>query len=122
MPYLRLEYSANILEEIDPEELFSPCHRILADTIKADLFCCQSRLVPCDLYHIGEGLPQEAFIFLEILILEGRSLTQVQEAGERILKALEKYFSRSLKELNIQIGVRFAEFASSHYFKTASRK
>jgi 5-carboxymethyl-2-hydroxymuconate isomerase len=122
MPHLRLEYSANVKEKVKPKELFSACHRILVDTVNADLFRCQSRAIPCDLFHVGEGSPDEAFIHLEILLLEGRSLPKLQEAGKQILKTLEKYFIRSLKELNMQISVRVVEFSQSHYFKTESRK
>jgi len=118
MPHLRLEYSTNVKERINSEELFSSCHHILVDTVNADLFRCQSCAISYDLFHVGEGSPHEAFIYLEILLLEGRSLPKLQEAGKQILEVLERYFARSLKELNMQIAVRVVELPSSHYFKT----
>ena len=122
MPHLKLEYSANIKEKIDLKELFSSIHSILVDVANADLFRCQSRTISHDSFYLGEGLPQEGFIYLEILLLEGRSGAQLQEAGNKILKLLEKYFACSFKELNMQIAVRVVEFPSSHYFKVESRR
>lgn len=120
MPHLKLEYSANVKEKVNLKELFSPIHRVLVDVVKADLFRCQSRAIAYDSFYIGEGLPQEGFIYLEILLLEGRSESQLQEAGNKTLKLLEKYFAHSFKELKMQIAVRVVEISSSHYFKVES--
>lgn len=120
MPHLRLEYSTNVKERLNPEELFSSCHQILVNTINADLFRCQSRAIPFDLFHIGGGSSREAFIYLEIFFFEGRPLSKLHEMGQQILKVLERYFSRSLQELNLQIGVRVIEFPSSHYYQIES--
>jgi 5-carboxymethyl-2-hydroxymuconate isomerase len=122
MPHLRLEYSTNIKEEFNPKELFSSCHKILVDTIDADIFRCQSRAIPFDLFYIGEGSTQEAFIYLEIFFFEGRPLSKIQKMQQQILKTLEKYFSRSIQELKVQIGIRVTEFPSSHYLKIESKK
>lgn len=122
MPHLKLEYSANIKEKLHLKDFFSSIHDVLVDTVNADLFRCQSRAISCDNFFIGEGLPQESFIYLEILLLEGRSESQLQKAGNKILKLLEKYFVRSLEELNMQISVRVVEISSSHYFKVESKR
>lgn len=122
MPHLKLEYSANIKEKVDLKELFSSVHRVLVDVVNADLFRCQSRVIAYDNFYLGEGLPQECFIYLEIHLLEGRSELQLQEAGNEILKLLENYFACSLEEFNVQIAVRVVEFPSSHYFKIESKR
>jgi 5-carboxymethyl-2-hydroxymuconate isomerase len=117
MPHLRLEYSANIKEEIDPKKLFSACHQVLVNTVDADLFRCQSRAILRELFYVGEGFMQEAFICLEILLMEGRSLAKLQEMERELLKVLERYFARSVSELNLQIAVRVVELSKSHYSK-----
>ena len=117
MPHLKLEHSTNIKEKIDPEALFSTCHQILVDTIGADLFRCQSRVIPCNLFYIGDGSSKKGFIYLEVLLLEGRPLPKLQELGKALLKTLESYFATSLKELNLQMAVRLGEFSPSLYFK-----
>lgn len=119
MPQIRLEYSTNIKE--DPKQLFPKCHRVLVDVAKADLATCQSRAFPCDVFHIGDGSAHEAFIYLEIMLLEGRSQAQLQELGNQLQSVLVDYFSQSVKELNVQIAVRLVELTKSHYFKKVSR-
>jgi 5-carboxymethyl-2-hydroxymuconate isomerase len=121
MPHLKLEYSSNIKEKVNLKELFSSIHAVLVAVVNADLFRCQSRAISYDSFYIGEGLSQECFIYLEILLLEGRSELQLQEAGNKILKLLEKYFAYSLKEFKLQIAVRILEFPSSRYFKVESK-
>jgi 5-carboxymethyl-2-hydroxymuconate isomerase len=121
MPHLRLEYSSNIKEDLDPKALFSVCHQIIVETFKADLATCQSRAIAYDVFHVGKGGIEDAFIYLEILPLEGRSLEQVQDAAQQILKVLETYFARSLKELNVKMAVHVTELSRPHYFKSPSK-
>jgi 5-carboxymethyl-2-hydroxymuconate isomerase len=120
MPHLKLEYSANIKERINPEELFSSCHRTIAHVINANLSRCQSRVTCCDLFHVGEGSQEEAFIYLEVLLMEGRTASKLQELGSQLLTILENYFSGSLRELKVQMAVRLVELSTSLYFKKES--
>ena len=122
MPHLRLEYSENIKESINPEKLFSPCFQILASTINVDISRCQGRAICCDVFHVGKGSPQEAFIYLEVMLLEGRTLPKLQEAGMHIQKLLENYFALSLKNLKVQMAVRFIEMSVDRYFKVESNR
>ena len=122
MPHIRLEYSTNVKEPLSTEELFSTCHDILVETINAELVHCQSRAFPCELFHVGEGSKHDAFIYMQILLLEGRTLTRLQEMGNKILKVLENYFSQSREELHIEIAVHVIEISKHHYFKSVSRK
>lgn len=122
MPHLRLEYSKNIKETIDPKKLFSSCHQILVDTINVDILRCQSRAACCDVFHVGKGSSQEAFIYLEIKLMEGRTFPKLQELGSLMLKNLENYFAISLKELKVQMAVRIVELSSDRYFKIESNR
>ena len=115
MPHLKLEYSNNLKEQIDPKKLFSLCHNILVETINASLSHCQSQAKPCDLFYVAEGSSQNAFIYLEILILEGRPSIKLHETQKQISKILEDYFSRSRQELKLQIAIRIVEMPKSHY-------
>jgi 5-carboxymethyl-2-hydroxymuconate isomerase len=122
MPHIRLEYSTNVKEPLSTEDLFTTCHDILVETIKAELVHCQSRAFPCELFHVGKGSKQDAFIYMQILLLEGRDLPRLQEMGNQVLKALEDFFSQSLDELNVEIAVHVIEISKHHYFKSNSKK
>lgn len=116
MPHLILEYSDNVKEKVDPKTLFAQCHEILVEVASADLKRCKSRAIKQQNYYIGDGDPKNAFVHMNILLAEGRSLSTRQEVGKQILAVLENYFARSIKELNLQITVNSKEFPRSLYF------
>ncbi len=117
MPYLHLEYTSNIKEKIDAKELFHPIHNILAKELGANIKFCQSRALRLDHYMIGDGDEDYAFIHLSIHLKEGRTPAMLKAAGEQTLDWLKTYFSRSEKELLLQIGVNVVPFSDSLYFK-----
>lgn len=112
MPQLYLEHSPNIVEIIKPKELFFPCHQILVETCNALLKSCQSRIIAHRDYFIGDGDPKDAFVLLEIFLLEGRTLEALQTAKERTLEHLENYFSSSRKERQLQVTVVITQVPS----------
>lgn len=118
MPHLFLEYSANISQKIDPNELFGPCHLILAQDIGADILLCQSRMLKLDHYHVGDGDPLHAFVSLQITLKEGRTPAMISRAGEHLLTHLNHYFAKSNEKLLLQVAVHFLPFPSSLYFKS----
>lgn len=120
MPLIKLEYSNNIKETFNTKEFFSSCHKILVDTIDADKLRCQSKASCYDVFHVGNGSKEECFIYLEVSLLEGRSLSKLQNLGSHLLTMLESYFSLSLKELKVQMSVRIVEMPSNLYFKKES--
>lgn len=117
MPHLSLGYSSNIKEEIVPKELFAPCHAILATVASAEPASCKSHAVKYKEFYIGDGNPLRAFVHLEVLLAGGRSLAVQQEVGKQMLAVLQKYFSCSLAELDLQITVEVKEFPRTLYFK-----
>ena len=122
MPHVKLELSSNILEEIDERALFSSIHQILAHSLAADIGRCMSRLIQHEHFHIGEGSSTNAFIYLEISCFAGRTPPMIKEAGEKLLKTLQQYFSASANKLNIQIAVNILEFPAENYFKIEPQK
>ncbi len=121
MPHLRLEYSSNLKDHVHFREIFPACHSILAKTANADVARCQSRAIPCDQFFVGDGSAREAFIALEIILLEGRSTEQLEEMGRQTLKLLENAFSHLAQRFNMQISVRYTEFPSSTYYKIETK-
>lgn len=113
MPHLKLEYSANLNKELDPKKIFPACHQVIVDTIGANLFHCQSRVTCSDAFYIGDGNPLNAFVYLEVLLFEGRDLIKLQEMRDKLLKVLERALITS--SLILQIAVHITEFPRSHY-------
>ena len=73
MPQLILEYSSNILEKDSFEALFKKCHELLVKVLPTELATCKSRAIECDTYYIGDGSPKNAFVYVIIEVMPGRS-------------------------------------------------
>lgn len=117
MPHLILEYSSNVREKDDLGSLFPKLHQILVAVGSASLESCKSRAVAHGIYYIGNGEIKNAFVHLEIWLKEGRPLKIREKIGEEMLKTLGLYFSKSLKELDLQITVGLVDYPRNLYFK-----
>jgi 5-carboxymethyl-2-hydroxymuconate isomerase len=124
MPHLRLEYSENIEMPRDHfKTLFSRLHEALVTKAGAELFRCQSRAICCENFYVGDGAKSRAFIYLQVLLLEGRTPNQLQETGSELLKILQDELKNFLVHRNAQISVHLNEipadrsYKSNHYYK-----
>lgn len=117
MPHLTLEFSANILEKNDMVGLLKQCHLLLARDLPTALPHCKSRAIENNLYCVGDGQPNNAFIHVSIKIMPGRSEETLKKAGDHLMEALKTHFAESLKKLNLQITLEFSELQT--YFKTS---
>jgi 5-carboxymethyl-2-hydroxymuconate isomerase len=117
MPHLTLEYTSNLSQSIDADQLFPRLHQILVNVGGISIHNCKSRAVCLDTYYIGKGDVQDAFIHLDIRFLEGRSLELKQRIGRLSLSWLKEYFAPSLAELELQVTVGIADIQPQTYFK-----
>lgn len=124
MPHLRLEYSANIdITRDDLNVLFSQLHEVLVNKAGAELCRCQGRAICCENFCIGDGDKNRAFVYLQVLLLEGRTPSQLQETGSELLKTLQNRLKDLLLSYRAQISVQLNEIPadysnkSNHYYK-----
>lgn len=124
MPHLRLEYSKNIkIKESNLKTLFLQLHDVLVNKAGADLFRCQSRAFCCEHFCVGDGKANSAFVYLQVFLLEGRTITQLHETGSTLLETLQKGLKDLLLNYSAQISVHLNEIPiessrkSNHYFK-----
>jgi len=124
MPHLRLEYSGNIdMTESNLNILFLRLHDVLVNKAGAELFRCQSRAICCENFCVGDGESNRAFVYLQVFLLEGRTLNQLQETGSELLKTLQDGFKDLLLHYSAQISVHLNEipadrsYKSNHYYK-----
>jgi 5-carboxymethyl-2-hydroxymuconate isomerase len=118
VPHLRLEYSGNIkIEEDDLKILFSQLHEVLVERADAELFRCQSRAISCENFYVGDGRENRAFVYLQVILLEGRLPNQLQETGNQLLKILQEQLKDALMHFNAQISVHLNEISSDRSYK-----
>ncbi len=114
MPHLVLEYSSNVKEPPDFQDLFLKCHRVLEKVGSIRISNCKSRAIRRDIYFIGDGTSSmEAFIHVDLSFAAERTLEVKQQIGKGILQLLVEYFPQP----NLQITVKIGSIPKELYFK-----
>jgi 5-carboxymethyl-2-hydroxymuconate isomerase len=117
VPHLTLEYSANIGQSVRFAPLFSDLHRLLEEVAGIDIANCKSRAVCQQVYFVAAGKDQEAFVHLELRLLEGRPPAVKERIGQACLEVMERVLAPSRARLRLQLTVEIVEMARDSYFK-----
>ena len=120
MPHCFLEYSSNIIDEIHFNDLLHKINNLLFSTGIFNLNDIKSRAVKHDLYVIGDGDSNRAFIALTISILSGRSDEIKEKITESALQLLKDSFCDTLKEKKCSIAVQVIDIHRKSYRKLVS--
>ncbi len=106
MPHLTLEYTANLDFEVQP--LLARMHAELAATGAVSLKAIKSRAVRRSEYRVADGNPDYAFVFVSLLILEGRPPEVQSEFAQRVLAVLKETFRDRIENgyLSLSVDVR----------------
>ena len=120
MPHFVLEYSDNILEEVDFKDFFKKLHTLLVDVGPFNLSDIKSRAIRHQEFYVASGQESNAFVHLTLSIFKGRDLSIRQAVGERILAFLKGEFAHSFEKLNCSYTVEVKEMDKETYFKAMS--
>ena len=107
MPHLTLEYSDNLSFDVQP--LLARLHTELTATGAINLKGLKSRAVCHNQYRIADGDPDYAFVHVNLLIREGRSLEIQKDAAQRVMAVLKETFRDRLENGYISISVDIKE-------------
>ena len=121
MPHVILEYSANVVDEVDEVALARELTRELAGAGPFKLADVKTRVYRAASFSVAGGDERQSFAHLTLRILAGRDAETRRAAGEHMLGVLRRAFARSLAELDCQLTVEICEMSPSNYFKAASR-
>ncbi len=120
MPHFVIEYSDNILEEVDFKAFFKRLHAVLVENGPFNMSDIKSRAIRHQHFCVAHGKESNAFVHLTLSIFKGRDLSVRQAVGEKILLFLKKEFARSFEKLNCSLTVDIREMAKDTYFKATS--
>ena len=120
MPHFVLEYSDNILEEVDFKDFFERLHTLLVENGPFNLSAIKSRAIRHQQFHVADGKEPNAFVHLTLSIFKGRDLSIRQAVGEKILSFLKGEFARSFEKLNCSYTGEIKEMDKDTYFKAMS--
>lgn len=109
MPHCHFEYTDNIDDEPDWQDLFREIHAVLIATGEWHSAEIKSRAVKLTNYCVGNGHPDQAFVLLTVQILAGRSDSLKKSISESCLKVLVSHFPRMLEELQATITVQIVD-------------
>lgn len=117
MPHVILEYSGNLIENIEFQALFKECHELLVKHLSTSIQNCKSRAYLCKNYYVGDGNSNNAFVHVTLKIMPGRSKELLNYTGETLLTLFKKYFSESIQKLNLELSLEIVELQGP-YFKS----
>ena len=120
MPHCILEYSDNIKDITQWNDLFIQLHKVLLDTGEFKKEDIKSRVLEYKNYYIGDGSPNQAFITLNIQILDGRSDKFKKELAQSALNVLNKFFYNTLERMQTSITVQISDIHRRSYSKSTS--
>ncbi|MCX7090425.1 MAG: 5-carboxymethyl-2-hydroxymuconate Delta-isomerase [Legionellales bacterium] len=116
MPHIILEYSKNIDHGLNVNPFFDKLHQILEAELPTQLSSCKSRCVINDIFYVGNGHPNNAYVHLTIKILPGRSDKNKEQLGEITIKLMGDFFQKYNSRLNLQLSVEIIDLPQ-HYYK-----
>jgi 5-carboxymethyl-2-hydroxymuconate isomerase len=70
---------------------------------------CKSRARPADPFLVGSGSESDAFVHLDIRLLQGRPSEVKQAIGQQLLNLLQNWFQHSSDRLRLQITVEIQD-------------
>ena len=99
MPHLRIEYTANLEEELRIDELCEHLRATLVGTLDdsgAPVFPITGTRVlawSAQRFAVADGAPDRAFVWLQLRINAGRSAVLKKKVGDTLMAAVDAWFA-----------------------------
>jgi 5-carboxymethyl-2-hydroxymuconate isomerase len=116
MPHIVFEYTSDLSPLPDMGDVFKRVHSILDEVAQAKIGNSKSRAIPVDSY-VGDGDAMNAFVHLDIRLMEGRSVEVKEEISNRCLAVLAEALEDSGARRNLQITVSVSDLERATYTK-----
>lgn len=122
MPQMFIDYSDNI-QDLNKKELMLGLNHALFDTgLVAEPHDIKTRIQEVSDYLIGFGNNDQAFIFVRLQGLSGRTEEQKNVMTESLSQYLQSFNAYSANGLEVQLCVEFAEMPREIYKKVLIKK
>lgn len=120
MPHCILEASDNLLDDLDWVDLLREVNRTIIATglfAAADL---KSRFIEHEAFVIGDGAHDQAFVTLDLQVLEGRTDEVKAQLSEALLAVLARAFPRTFAGMRLSVTVQISELHRASYRRQLS--
>jgi 5-carboxymethyl-2-hydroxymuconate isomerase len=112
MPHVIVEYSANIEADLTPQRLVEDIHAAAIGAGVAEALAIRTRLMRRDVFRVGDGNPENAFVHIDIRGRKGRSLEQKKTMVQVIYDQANKTLDHVFKARPLALTVEFHEIDS----------
>lgn len=109
MPHQIIEYSANLGESIDVEELVAVMHEAASAIDVLPIGGLRTRAVERKHYRIADGHEDNAFINVVLRIAPTRSFEEKKAAGEKLFGALCEFLEATYQSSPLAISFEIQE-------------
>jgi 5-carboxymethyl-2-hydroxymuconate isomerase len=109
MPHQIIEYSANLEADMDVEALVSAMHDTAIGIDALPMAGIRTRAIRHDHYKIADGHEDNAYIYVTLRIMAGRSTETRKDAGERLFSTLREFIEPVLKQRPILLSFEIQE-------------
>jgi 5-carboxymethyl-2-hydroxymuconate isomerase len=120
MPHCILEASDNLLDHPDWAALLLGINQTLAGTGLFTAADIKSRLIRHEVFAIGDGSGDQAFVTLNVQILGGRSDEVKAQLSEALLPLLVRAFPRTLDQTKCSLTVQITDIHKPSYRRQIS--
>ena len=117
MPHFTVEYSANLDGRVDIGGLLKTVQAAALETGLFPIGGLRVRAARRDQYEIGDGHPDNAFVYILVRIGAGRTAEDKRRAGEHIFAAVTEALQGVYDTTPLSIGMDIEEIEPGFGFK-----
>ena len=116
MPVINFSYTNNLSLESKIATFLPQLHQTLVAMVHTDLYSCRTTINKVTDFYIGDGDQANAYIFLQINLLPGRSDALKDKLGKELYKQINDFFAAEIALCKTQVRVYLQEVDAQFYF------
>lgn len=114
MPYLKIECSKVLANEIDLNSMLKAFNQIISETVNAPLALCKSYLSLTEHSTVGDGLENLDFVIFKLTLIEGRTHETKQAVVDKLVNCLNK-LTQNIEHLKCHFSFVLNEISKKNY-------
>lgn len=117
MPHFTIEYTDNLEPDIDIRVLVDQVHKTAAESGLFKIGGIRVRTLRHEIFKVADGNPDNAFVHVEVRILEGRTDAQREALGNALIAALGATLHKAFEKRGLALSVEIGEIDQNMSFK-----
>ena len=118
MPYLIIQYSANVEKSLDMSSLCSALYDVMLSSGVFPLAGIRVRAFAADHAVVADQLPDNGFVDMILRMGEGRSADDKKQVGQSLMKQAESVCAELLDKPHFALSLEIVEISREFSWKT----